>query len=414
MVACTDGASDPIDVNGEMSVILPDGIAAGDVMSATVSFYNISNGITTTVPAHNPSSIQYCVLPGLYDISYSAQTVLGNGITAELRAVGSSVTLAGSSPQVSLQAFAIIPSDDLIISEVYFAGSLQTSGNQYNGDQYFKLYNNTDHTIYADGITIFESQFLTTQKFNFTPDIMDEAVSVDALYTIPGNGCEYPVAPGGSILIADIAIDHKVINPNSIDLSHADFEWYDESSDPRNTDIDNPVVPNLDKWYCYTNTVWILHNRGFKAYGIARIPVSKDTYLGNYRYTYNYDQVTAAGTFPMSRDCYKLPNAWVSDVVTLSVASEYKWNVCTPALDFGWTHCGNIDGDKNRYFHAVRRKMAYREADGRIVLCKTNNSTLDFNPMVTPSEIELQGAACDALGTPSSIVTVDGCTPCED
>lgn len=414
LAACTDTGTDPLDISARLSVTMPDDVAASDLTGGSVSFYNVSNGVTTTVAAPDPSDISFSVLPGLYNISYSARTRLDNGVEADVRAQASGVTVTASSAPITLKAFAIVPTNDLIISELYFAGSLQTSGNQYNGDQYFKLYNNTDHTIYADGVTIFESQFLTTQKFNFTPDIMDEAVSVDALYTIPGSGRDYPIEPGRSILVADIAIDHRTINPNSIDLSHADFEWYDESTDPRNADIDNPAVPNLDKWYCYTYTVWILHNRGFKAYGIARIPVDKDTYLANYRYTYTYDQVTAAGTFPMSRDCYKLPNSWISDVVTLSVASEYKWNVCAPALDSGWTHCGSIDGDKNRYFHAVRRKLAYIADDGRAVLCKTNNSGHDFNPMVTPSEIENQGATSDAQGGHATDKTIDGVTPCED
>ena len=403
-VACTDTSTDPLDVSGHLSVTMPADVDAGAVTGGSVSFYNVSNGITTTVPAPNPADVSFSVLPGLYNISYSARCPLDGGVEADVRAQALGVTVAAASQAVTLTAFAIVPVNDLIISEVYFTGSLQTSGDQYYGDQYFRLYNNTDHTVYADGLTIFESQFLTTQKFDYTPDIMGEAVSVDALYTIPGSGREYPVEPGGSLLIADMAINHRDINPNSIDLSHADFEWYDESTDPRNADIDNPAVPNLDKWYCYTYTVWILHNRGFKAYGVARIPVDRSTYLANYRYTYNYDQVTAAGTFPMSRDCYKLPNTWVRDVVTLSVASEYKWNVCTPALDSGWTHCGTIDGDKNRYFHAVRRKMAYMAADGRVVLSKTNNSAHDFNPLVTPSEIENQSG--DVLKT------LDGIIPC--
>lgn len=404
-VACTDTSTDPLDVSAHLSVTMPADVDAGAVTGGSVSFYNVSNGITTTVPAPNPADVSFSVLPGLYNISYSARCTLDGGVEADVRAQALGVTVASASQAVTLTAFAIVPVDDLIISEIYFTGSLQTSGDQYNGDQYFRLYNNTDHTVYADGLTIFESQFLTTQKFNYTPDIMDEAVSVDALYTIPGSGREYPVEPGASLLIADMAINHRDINPNSIDLSHADFEWYDESTDPRNADIDNPAVPNLDKWYCYTYTVWLLHNRGFKAYGVARIPVDRSTYLANYRYTCNYDQVTAAGTFPMSRDCYKLPNTWIRDVVTLSVASEYKWNVSAPALDSGWTHCGTINGDKNRYFHAVRRKMAYIAADGRVVLSKTNNSAHDFNPFVTPSEIENQSEG--------GVKTIDGITPCD-
>ena len=59
------------------------------------------------------------------------------------------------------------------------------------------------------------------------------------------------------------------------------MEWFDESNNPRFPDTDTSV-PNMDKWYCYTNTTFSLHNRGFRAYGIARIPVGKDQYLKDY------------------------------------------------------------------------------------------------------------------------------------
>ena len=129
---------------------------------------------------------------------------------------------------------------------------MQPSGKQYNGDQYVKIYNNTDHVLYADGVSLMESKFITVTKYDYTPDIMKEAMTVQAIYTIPGNGTDHPVQPGESLIICDTGMDHRVANPNSFDLSRADFEWYDESSVPAHMDIDSPTVPNLDKYYCYT------------------------------------------------------------------------------------------------------------------------------------------------------------------
>jgi hypothetical protein len=314
---------------------------------------------------------------------------------------------------VVLNAYNNIESDDLIISEVFFAGTLQTSGNQYYGDDYVKLYNNTDHVIYADGLTFFESKFTTTEKYDYSPDIMNEAMTVQALYTIPGSGNDYPVQPGEYLLLADTGIDHRISNPNSFDLSNADFEWYDVSSNPNSLDIDGPTVTNLDKWYCYTLTYFMLHNRGFKAYGIARIPIDRDTYLKDYYYTYDYEMITAAGTFPMSQSSYRLPNEWIVDVVNCSVESNYAWCVCAPQLDCGWTYCGKINSDKTRFFRSVRRKMLYLNEDGNPVLKDTNNSSADFNPECIPSEIEIQGTAIDFNGTPCTTLTYDGVTPIE-
>lgn len=68
-------------------------------------------------------------------------------------------------------------------------------GQQYDGDKYIKIYNNTDKVLYADGLSIVGSAFQTVDKQDYTPDIMKEAMAVSAILTIPGNGTEYPVNP---------------------------------------------------------------------------------------------------------------------------------------------------------------------------------------------------------------------------
>ena len=405
LTACDDsldGAVDRIDV--ELEVVNDQSVS--NVTDEVYQFRNIASGRSSTFHAGEPIKL----ITGMYDVSYTASSVSDSGAALLIRANASSVIIDSNHKSVTLTAYTVVNTDDLIISEVFFSGTLQPSGNQYYGDDYVKLYNNTDHVIYADGITFFETKFLTTEKRNYTPDIMSEAVTVQALYTIPGNGHDHPVQPGELLLLADTGIDHRVANPNSFDLSGADFEWYDVSTKPSNLDIDGPTVDNLDKWYCYTLSFFLLHNRGFKAYGIARIPVERDTYLKDYRYDYDYDIVCEAGTFPMSGWAYKIPNEWIVDIVNCSISSQYAWNLCAPKLDSGWTYCGTIDKDKTRYFKAVRRKLLYITDDGRAVLKDTNNSSDDFNPEVVPSEIEFQHTASDINGTPASVITYDGVT----
>lgn len=408
MAACADDMN-----NGEtaltavtVNVEMPPLADGADIVDQFFSFRNVSTGRTSTFAPQSDIAL----LPGLYDVSYSARVINPRGADTALRANASSVSITGSAATIGLKAYNNRENDDLIIAEIFFSGTLQSSGNQYYGDDYVKLYNNTDHVIYADGITLFESKFNTTLKFDYKPDIMSEAMTVQALYTVPGNGTDVPVQPGEYLLLADTGIDHRVANPNSFDLSNADFEWYDVSTQPSHLDIDGPVT-NLDKWYCYTLSFFVLHNRGFRTVGIARIPVERDTYLKDYWYSYDYDQVTVAGTFPMTQSAYRLPNDWILDAVSCSVEAKYAWNVCDPSLDCGWTACGTIDGDKTRYFHSVRRKLLYIADDGRAVFKDTNNSTEDFNRDCIASEIELQGTACDVSGTPCTQLTYDGVTP---
>ena len=211
-----------------------------------------------------------------------------------------------------------------------------------------------------------------------------------------------------SFLLCDTGIDHRTANPNSFDLSHADFEWYDVSTHPDHMDMDSPTVPNLDKWYCYTESFYVLHNRGFTSFALARIPIDKEEYLKNYKYTYRYTMYLPAGTFPMQQQAYKMPNAWIVDGVNCSVEAKRLWNILPPSVDAGWTHCGKIDGDKTRYFRSVRRKLQYLNPDGTMHLQDTNNSTEDFNTECIPSIVEMQHTAIDAQGTKANKETYDG------
>ena len=407
LTACEDDLTGTIQqFNFDLQVLDTDNTPLNVFESATVTFTNLSSGSTVT---YDYPVDKMCTIPGgIYDVSFE-----GHNGNFEYRAVSRSVEIMSNGSLIRLHAFMNRHSDDLLIAEIFFSGTLQSSGNQYYGDDYVKLYNNTDHIVYADGITLFESKFLTTEKRDYYPDRMGEGVAVQAMYTIPGSGKEHPVQPGEFILLADTGIDHRQVNPNSFDLSHADWEWYDESSVPSQLDIDSPLVANLDKWYCYTKSFFLLHNRGFRAIGIARIQDSKEVFLERNWYEFEYEIVTQAGTFPMTGNAYLIPNRDVVDVVNCSVVSGWQWNVTDPSLDMGWTHCGTGSNDKSRYFHAVRRKLLYITDDGRAVYKDTDNSTADFNPMVTPSEIEIQGTATGIDGNARATITYDGITPKE-
>lgn len=407
-VSCSD--DDPVaKTMVTVQLLLPEGVSESQLQNPMIEVRNVSTAQTTELAYGQPFKLN----EGLYDVAFTAGYTTESGTMGRLNGQQQSVRVQGETMTIELSVLGNIKSDDLIISEIFFAGTQYPSGGTYYGDQYIKLYNNTDHVVYADGLTLFETKFTTAQKYDYTPDIMGSDVSVEALYTIPGSGKDHPVQPGQYIILADNGMDHKTVNTNSFSLAHADWEWYDVSSNPNFQDIDSPEVPNLDKWYCYTKTYFNLHNRGLRSYGIARIPVSKESYLADYLYTYEYTLVTAAGSFPMSGEAYRIPNEWVVDVVNLSVPATFQWILTAPQLDMGWTGCGQIDNDKNRFFKSVRRKVLTITADGRVVLQDTNNSAKDFNGDVTPSEIENQQSAKDVAGTPCSGKTYDGVMPRE-
>lgn len=413
--SCSDEPVVPT-VEASIEIVRPEGVDDLQILKETVVFRNLSSGEEMRFDSTEGLAIPV----GIYECSYEAEATYVNAgdeesAVVEGRLIGNaeSVQVTAAGFKLVLPVYLSVDKDDFIFEEIFFTGTRRASGSSYIGDTYFKIYNNTGHVLYADGLAICESKFKSTQFYTYTPDIRQDEMTVHAIYVIPGNGTEHPVAPGESLVICDTGIDHRISNPNSFDLSDADFEWYDESTNPSHTDIDSPTVPNLDKWYCYTQTVFIPHNRGFSSFALARIPIGKEAYLSDYYYDYEYTMYLPAGTFPMSGSAYRLPNEWIVDGVNCSVETDRQWNVLPPSIDAGWTHCGAMDSDENRFFKSIRRKMLYLTDDGIKVLKDTNNSTADFNPDCVPSLVEMQHAAIDASGTKAERVTYDGVQPVE-
>lgn len=366
------------------------GVEGASISNLVCSFKNISTGqVTESKEVTKQNGVVVSLPEGLYNVSLEGDvtySVDGTSIAGKVKAYKESVQVVGDKNSVSLELFLSNTKSDFVISEIFFAGSLTPEGKQYNGDNYIKICNNSNQTLYADGLAIVESGFLTVSKFDYEPNVMSTDMPVQAIYRIPGTGKEHPVKPGESLLICDNAIDHTKANTNSFDLTKADFEWYDVSTNPNFSDIDNPNVPNLEKIYCYTKTVWSLHNRGFRAYAIARLEKNKEVFLKENKYDYTYMMHFSSGDYKMSGSTYKIPNSWVVDAVNLSVKSVFQWIVTDPSLDMGWTNCGDIDGDVKRYGKSVIRKYSPAvNPDGRKVLMDTNNSTFDFQPQATPS-----------------------------
>lgn len=414
--SCSDEDSSSVPhTQSKFTVTLPEGISDLKIEDQSLQLTNLSTGKTVKYQSLNDVDL----MEGLYDcvysaeVSYTAKNAEGEETTNKGRLSGKAenVEITGKEKNIGIDTYFSADNDDFIFEEIFFSGTLRSSGSQYYGDSYIKIYNNTDHVLYADGVAFCESKFKSTLYFDYSPDIRKDTMTIWSIYVIPGSGKDHPVMPGHSLLICDTGIDHRNANPNSFDLSNADFEWYDVSTQPSHMDIDSPTVPNLDKWYCYTLSFYVLHNRGFTSFALARVPIGKEEYLKNYKYTYYYTMYLPAGTFPMQQDAYKLPNSWIIDGVNCSVEAKRLWNILPPSIDAGWTHVGTIDHDKTRYFRSIRRKMMYLNADGTMHLQDTNNSTEDFNTECIPSIIEMQHSAIDAQGTKATKETYDGVQP---
>jgi hypothetical protein len=137
----------------------------------------------------------------------------------------------------------------LIFNEISWrAGSPGLGECCFNDNGFLEVYNNSDTTIYLDGITVGESYNLFYEypaiPCSVSYPFLTDPLGVWALwhYMFPGNGRDNPLKPGGLVTIAQDAIDHRELYPTAQglpDLRGADFEFIGP------VDVDNPTVPNM-------------------------------------------------------------------------------------------------------------------------------------------------------------------------
>ncbi len=284
------------------------------------------------------------------------------------------------------QSWRNVEPGELLIEEVYFSGSPIEGSNYSSDDQYIKLTNNSDHVVYADRV-MFVMSWITGTKTSagayYEYPELEDGLAVSDMYVIPGSGTEHPIEPGKSIVLAIHAQDFKAENPKAIDLSKADFEFFD-GTDHSYPDTDNPDVTNLDIWFKSSFTITQLHGRGLESYAIVTPPASEtaESLMANRHWSGQRIMYFNEFVFKQkieNYDVWVIPGEWVIDAVNCSLADLFYFNPWPDAFDSGWTFCGEFDGDQSRYGKSVLRK----KADGKLV--DTNNSTNDFTPNATPS-----------------------------
>ena len=219
-------------------------------------------------------------------------------------------------------------------------------------------------------------------KRNLYEPYQDTDFFAGAIYTIPGEGKTVPVEAGKSLTIALNAKDHSTIDKRLPDLSHADFEIFDKSSNPKFQDEDNGAVKNLNSWFKESLTFTILHVKGGKSYALARIKMDEQTFLKEKHYVSKYKFVFKDTSKDMQNEGYKVPNEWIVDAVNTGLKDEFEWNIVSPKLDQGFTYCFNKQTDKNTEAYSVIR----RSFGGKLI--DTNNSTNDFLPLQKPTLVK--------------------------
>lgn len=237
-----------------------------------------------------------------------------------------------------------IEKSNIVINEIYYCGP--PNRNFYFYDQFVELYNNSDLTVYLDGM------FICRTVQNRHPDIeTNDFVQTLNIFKFPGvalTGTEYPLEPGEFIVVAQDAINHSKFVEKALDLSDADWEFYN----PYSGDIDNPA-PNVENFLPEkTNDFMInlVHNGVILSDG-------SDWYWG---------EISESGY-----QYIHIPIKTVLDGVEYSANAE-KQKELTKRVDAGFAGVGI---SKYSGYSTQRREPGY----------DTNNSSIDFINLEHPT-----------------------------
>jgi hypothetical protein len=128
-----------------------------------------------------------------------------------------------------------------------------------------------------------------------------------------------------------------------------------------------------------------LHNRGYESYALVKLPetVTEESFLADNAFTgtrsfwMDGEPLMEGNAYPAGS--YLIPNAWVVDGINCGVEEDYGNPAFNATIDAGYTGCGKVDKDPDRFGKSALRKSA----GGKLV--DSNNSTNDFTRDAAPT-----------------------------
>ncbi len=347
--------------------------------SYKVTLSNTSTTEVFTAQTENGSAT-FTVTPGIYTILVEGSAASdGNAYTYS----GNGRMVATSDGAAETVAVTATKAAALIFKEVFYSGHFDW----YFRDQYYEIYNNSDQTVYADGLCIAD---LDMYDFDGTPIEYDIPDAQNYLFSqfvwqVPGDGDDYPLAPGESIVIAQWATNHatdELGGELGKDLYGAEFEAIEGESTLWNGTVitDNPAVNMIKYASAYTMPQWLTSVGGA---GLVLFFPTDDMDGTALTYQVGSDSIYGAAL--------AIPVGCVVDVVnTCSDAASATLSNIPASMDAGYVFCS-----ANYSNESIVRKVAETKEDGRVVYKDTNNSLSDFEVSTEP-QIRRGGS-----GTPS-------------
>lgn len=330
---------------------------------------NRLNGFTYTRRLEADGRVEFRVQPGQYDVVVSHVFPSGTAVNASRS--GLLLTEAGlvgadgvtESAELTLEFSVVVP-NPMIIREIYYHGSATFSGASYTNDRYLELYNNGDRLLYLDSLCI-ATVFPYNSRSSNNSWVGSELIPVAGMiWMIPGDGDDEPLPPGTSCVLAFCAVDHSRRAVSGLDLSKADFGFYD----PLLTGHEIAAgVKALKRIVAGQGTAWAW-SVSSPATVVFRPEPGVAAYLADPETWERYEPGKTSGP----RYWHILPE-WILD----GVETQESGAVLTRRLP-AVTDAGPVQMASSLYSGKVITRKVRTEENGRIYYQDTNYSVLDF------------------------------------
>ncbi|MBQ6557130.1 MAG: DUF4876 domain-containing protein [Bacteroidales bacterium] len=320
-----------------------------------VNEYTVSGTISETIS----------ILPGVYNLTAQAHGSFGGRAYNYIGSLqGVTIAKDAKEEQVTQVKVAASGSSALVFKEIHYNGSMVSgsASGRYLKDTFFEVYNNSEETVYADGICL--GDVLGYKVYDFSdklPNASDYVFIGTYVWQIPGSGKDYPIAPGESFVIAASAIDHSK-TAETVDLSTAEFEticdkYKEKGGQPDANAVNMALVCTIkesglgNQLGRFTDAAWALF--------YPSVPLRKDGEYLESNHANNY------GLEVLKSD--------ILDAVDLLKSENPDDKRLEPVLDAGWIKCATTGGNQS-----IVRKVSGTREDGTPLLQDTNNTTEDF------------------------------------
>ncbi len=316
------------------------------------SEYNLTSDSTGTIKIEGIISDVYLITASREMTPEEMQIVSGTMAT-NVRLVNKSKRIielnAGDNKTIEIEMEMVVGTSPLVISEIYASGP--PGAGLYYHDKYVEIFNQSDSVLYLDSLIIAVVYVYAPTWTHYRDD--PEFIHSKNIWIFPGSGTDYPIQPGQFILCAEDAIDHRINAPNSVDQSHADFEFYKDDA----PDVDNPAVPNMIRIYQPAGNDWLIGGEK-GALVLAKYPV---------------DQL-----IPFD-DQFLIPySAIIDGVEYLDDPTQLDKKILNESIDAGAT------GGIQFYTGKSMERILISDVD-RKILKDENNSSVDFVIISPPS-----------------------------